>query len=491
MRTNDENNEMVHDDSNEQQQQHTTTTMTIDEINALSYKELQKKCKSVGLSAGGSTVVLRERLSEYFDNLRKKIRWKSEHQEMEFISTDKPSALNVSTTGNSTKKIESFPGANEDAVSTELSLEMEDDAARRLAMEMINTEQAKLDRLERRLKREKLAAEEEAARQAAEYDRLEKERLEQERLAAVAAAAEEEEARRVEAAEKLAAQQEAERQAKLAEEARLKAEEDERLERERLAELERLEKIRIEKQLAEEDERLAEVERQQVLLAEQQRQKEVEDARLLAEEAKKVAEQAELDRLEKERLESERLEKERLEEEARKDESERIEQERVLAEHQAAEEARLKAEEHHQKTLSQSDLNDVKPHTNLEVKKGLEDESSTTSTNSSSGKTEMISKNKQLADIIRRKEENIVFIHQKSREACKLLEETRDKSAQSTACLLDLMEFVEISDHKISIMELHKDEADAELLAAKEENTALKEEFTAIFASFIAASRRG
>ena len=73
MRTNDENNEMVHDDSNEQQQQHTTTTMTIDEINALSYKELQKKCKSVGLSAGGSTVVLRERFSEYFDNLRKKV----------------------------------------------------------------------------------------------------------------------------------------------------------------------------------------------------------------------------------------------------------------------------------------------------------------------------------------------------------------------------------------------------------------------------------
>jgi len=234
-------------------------------------------------------------------------------------------------------------GANdkEDTVFTELSLEMEEDAARRLAMEMINTEQAKLDRLEneRRLESEK----KEAARQA-ECDRLERERLEQERLAA---AAEEEEARRLEAAEKLAAQQEAERQAKLADEARLKAEEDERLERERLAEIEKLDKIRIEQQLAEEArleaERLAEVERQQALLAEQKRQKEEE-------EAKRMAEQAELDRLGKERLESERVEKERLEEEARQVEierleKERIEQERVLAEQQAAEDARLKAKD--------------------------------------------------------------------------------------------------------------------------------------------------
>jgi len=234
-------------------------------------------------------------------------------------------------------------GANDKEVTvfTELSLEMEEDAARRLAMEMINTEQAKLDRLEneRRLESEK----KEAARQA-ECDRLERERLEQERLAA---AAEEEEARRLEVAEKLAAQQEAERQAKLADEARLKAEEDERLERERLAEIEKLDKIRIEQQLAEEArleaERLAEVERQQALLAEQKRQKEEE-------EAKRMAEQAELDRLGKERLESERVEKERLEEEAKQVEierleKERIEQERVLAEQQAAEDARLKAKD--------------------------------------------------------------------------------------------------------------------------------------------------
>ena len=69
MSTNDEE-KMVHDDK-----QPTTTkppkssrpSMTIDEINALNYRALQKKCKSVGLSAGGSTVVLRERLSDHFE----------------------------------------------------------------------------------------------------------------------------------------------------------------------------------------------------------------------------------------------------------------------------------------------------------------------------------------------------------------------------------------------------------------------------------------
>ena len=66
---------MVHDDndSNEQQPNNTKPpkksrpSMTIDEINALNYRALQKKCKSVGLSAGGSTVVLRERLSDHFE----------------------------------------------------------------------------------------------------------------------------------------------------------------------------------------------------------------------------------------------------------------------------------------------------------------------------------------------------------------------------------------------------------------------------------------
>lgn len=67
----EENNDMVHD-SNEQQPPSikppkSRPSMTTDEINALNYRALQKKCKSVGLSAGGSTVVLRERLSDHFE----------------------------------------------------------------------------------------------------------------------------------------------------------------------------------------------------------------------------------------------------------------------------------------------------------------------------------------------------------------------------------------------------------------------------------------
>ena len=66
---NDENNnDMVHD-SNEPSKppKKSRPSMTIDEINALNYRALQKKCKSVGLSAGGSTLVLRERLSDHFE----------------------------------------------------------------------------------------------------------------------------------------------------------------------------------------------------------------------------------------------------------------------------------------------------------------------------------------------------------------------------------------------------------------------------------------
>ena len=40
--------------------------MTYADIQNLAYRALQKKCKSVGLSAAGSTVVLRGRLCEHF-----------------------------------------------------------------------------------------------------------------------------------------------------------------------------------------------------------------------------------------------------------------------------------------------------------------------------------------------------------------------------------------------------------------------------------------
>jgi len=68
--SNNDEEKMVHDNN----EQPATTkppksrpSMTSDEINALNYRALQKKCKSVGLSAGGSTVVLRERLSDHFE----------------------------------------------------------------------------------------------------------------------------------------------------------------------------------------------------------------------------------------------------------------------------------------------------------------------------------------------------------------------------------------------------------------------------------------
>ena len=67
--SNNDEEKMVHD-SNEQQPTKppkSRPSMTSDEINALNYRALQKKCKSVGLSAGGSTVVLRERLSDHFE----------------------------------------------------------------------------------------------------------------------------------------------------------------------------------------------------------------------------------------------------------------------------------------------------------------------------------------------------------------------------------------------------------------------------------------
>ena len=41
-------------------------TQTQADINKLNYRALQKKCKSVGVSAAGSTVALRERLYEHF-----------------------------------------------------------------------------------------------------------------------------------------------------------------------------------------------------------------------------------------------------------------------------------------------------------------------------------------------------------------------------------------------------------------------------------------
>lgn len=43
-----------------------TQTQTQADINKLNYRALQKKCKSVGVSAAGSTVALRERLYEHF-----------------------------------------------------------------------------------------------------------------------------------------------------------------------------------------------------------------------------------------------------------------------------------------------------------------------------------------------------------------------------------------------------------------------------------------
>ena len=68
MSTNDEeNNEMVHDEQPATKPPKSRPSMTSDEISALNYRALQKKCKSVGLSAGGSTVVLRERLSGHFE----------------------------------------------------------------------------------------------------------------------------------------------------------------------------------------------------------------------------------------------------------------------------------------------------------------------------------------------------------------------------------------------------------------------------------------
>lgn len=42
------------------------TQTTQADINKLNYRALQKKCKSVGVSAAGSTVALRERLYEHF-----------------------------------------------------------------------------------------------------------------------------------------------------------------------------------------------------------------------------------------------------------------------------------------------------------------------------------------------------------------------------------------------------------------------------------------
>jgi len=69
--SNNDEEKMVH--ANNDQQPTTNKppksrpSMTTDEINALNYRALQKKCKSVGLSAGGSTVVLRERLSDHFE----------------------------------------------------------------------------------------------------------------------------------------------------------------------------------------------------------------------------------------------------------------------------------------------------------------------------------------------------------------------------------------------------------------------------------------
>ena len=42
------------------------STFTQADINKLNYRALQKKCKSVGVSAAGSTVALRERLYEHF-----------------------------------------------------------------------------------------------------------------------------------------------------------------------------------------------------------------------------------------------------------------------------------------------------------------------------------------------------------------------------------------------------------------------------------------
>ena len=69
MSTNNDEEKMVHADNNDNQQlpPKSRPSMTTDEINALNYRALQKKCKSVGLSAGGSTVVLRERLSDHFE----------------------------------------------------------------------------------------------------------------------------------------------------------------------------------------------------------------------------------------------------------------------------------------------------------------------------------------------------------------------------------------------------------------------------------------
>jgi len=68
--SNNDEEKMVHDIINDQpntKPPKSRPSMTTDEINALNYRALQKKCKSVGLSAGGSTVVLRERLSDHFE----------------------------------------------------------------------------------------------------------------------------------------------------------------------------------------------------------------------------------------------------------------------------------------------------------------------------------------------------------------------------------------------------------------------------------------
>lgn len=130
-----------------------------------------------------------------------------------------------------------------------------------------------------------------------------------------------------------------EEKARLAEEARLEAERienekrlAEEAEKERLAEEARKEAERAEQ------ERLAEEARKEAERAEQER---------LAEEARKEAERAEQERLAEEaRKEAERLEQERLAEEARK-EAERAEQERL------AEEARLEAERAEQERLAE------------------------------------------------------------------------------------------------------------------------------------------
>ena len=50
--------------NNDEQQQH--STMTYADINALAFRALQRQCKSLGLSAAGTTAALRGRLLEHY-----------------------------------------------------------------------------------------------------------------------------------------------------------------------------------------------------------------------------------------------------------------------------------------------------------------------------------------------------------------------------------------------------------------------------------------